>query len=513
MPWPTMKTTRSSSVVSRTWSKAVSSDFALDGVGEFIGAVRAGRKAVKDGKGIDDAVDDAIKEAAAPSRPEPGKEVRQAEAEANNAKGLDDSEFEPNERAAQTTQHNVADVAESQRAYTDAGAPGNGGTKSYMTSDLYKEVLSSKNATEGLRTVIKAASEGADVQKLLKQAADSNNDQLIRSLPILDDFLSANKKALKETDFEALTKQVADGDGSLPAYRTIEGGLVTRALIVDTSQQIRELAHASRGLDEIGADSFRQSEMLIDRLRTLLRFDKTASEYGRKLQSRKGVPFNLGKTLSEGEGDLAARIAKADANLTDMLEKLKRGDAKAKAEFQTMTDALAMADGDAEKMLGFWELFSKGTGKNVQNAMYNGYLSSPKSHIRNLVGNAVNVVLRPMAQAIGYGVGSAESRIALSAFHGFRSNLSETWKVAKASFAASQVEEVVGQATKFEGNVGNTQQIIEQLKKTASSPGERAAATFAELQYNLFSSPFFRMPTRALGAADELCGPLWLVWS
>ena len=478
---------------------------AVDGVGELFGAIRAGKKALRDSESIEEAVDAAIKEAQSPSRVEPGKEVREAEAKANNAKDLDSSLYEPNERAASTTSYNIEDVAKSQEQFTAAGSPANGGTKSHMTSDIYKEILSSKGATEGLQVVIKRAAEGADIQKLLKRAADSNNDQLVRSLPILDEFLGANKDILKETDFTALSKKMQDGeDGLLPAYRTIEGGIVTRALIVDTAQQIREISLSAQGVDLINGDSFRQSEMLIDRLRTLLRFDKTASiEYGRKLQSRKGVPFNLEKTLAESEGEAAMRIRKSDEKLDEMLGLLRQGDPEAKVQFQTMTDALVMADGDAGKMLDFWELFQKGTGKNVQNAMYNGYLSSPKSQLRNLVGNSINVVMRPLAQSIGYGVGSTESRVALSAFHAFGENLKETWRIAKLSYAASSVEGNIGQATKFDAQTGNTLQIIQQLKKQAQSPGEKAAAGFAELQYNFFSNPWMRMPTRALGAADD----------
>ena len=107
-----------------------------------------------------------------------------------------------------------------------------------------------------------------------------------------------------------------------------------------------------------------------------------------------------------------------------------------------MVDALRLADGDPTKVLNFWEKFRTVGGNVLKTTMYNGYLSSTTSQIRNLTGNAVNLALRPIAQAIGFGVtgNMTDARVALSAFHGLREMMGEAWKVAKISWDDSRVE-------------------------------------------------------------------------
>ena len=65
--------------------------------------------------------------------------------------------YEPNERAAKTNTSRINEAIESQQDLMKAGNPENGGAKSILSDDIIKSALSTKNATEGVTKIIRAA--------------------------------------------------------------------------------------------------------------------------------------------------------------------------------------------------------------------------------------------------------------------------------------------------------------------------------------------------------------------
>ena len=127
------------------------------------------------------------------------------------------------------------------------------------------------------------------------------------------------------TNFDSLRRQIANAEGTNPVYMTMKGGVAVRALMLDTANQIQELAGVSRQVDEAGGDAFRQQEMLLDRLEILAEMDAKQSKlFGQSLQSRQNLPFNARRAM---EGDYDLKLQKAKEQIDEMRGQLRNGEA------------------------------------------------------------------------------------------------------------------------------------------------------------------------------------------
>ena len=205
---------------------------------------------------------------------EPGVEARIAESRANNAQSVETNLWEPNERAAKTTAPDMQDVLESQIKYEAEGRPANAAPKTYTTEETYKYFVANPNGEEAMASLIKAASQDVRLSDIVELAEEGNlNPRMLEGLEVLAEVVDE----AGNVDISRLKKVVSEGSVDSPEYMTIKGGIVTRALMLDTAQQLTDIATAARQVDEVSGDSFRQSEMLIDRLETLSKMDIEAS--------------------------------------------------------------------------------------------------------------------------------------------------------------------------------------------------------------------------------------------
>ena len=448
---------------------------------------------------------------------DPGLGKRIDESIDNNARTVDTNMWEPNERAAKTMGFKPNEVLESQIDQAIAGNPVQGSSKGFMVDQTFKAIQAAPDTNKAIAFVIKAMEEGTDIKALIKKMRTTNARQLTESFPIVEEFISNNKNADGTTNWNALQKMVkTDTGGTEPAYMTIEGGIAVRGLQKDLAFQMRDIAQAQKGVDEIGGDSYRQQSMLIDRLRVLDRMNLFASyDSGTRQQARNIATINVRKALETGEidGSVAKRIQESTKKFDELQSKLESGDPKAKAEFETLADSLALADGDPEKVLKFWDLFRRTGASGLKSGLYNGFLSSTTSQIRNITGNAFNLLLRPTTQAIGFltpkiengkviGPDIAEARIQMAAYSGLLENINESFKIAKMSWDSTSVD---SQAVRFDDgySAGSARKMVDQAMEMAETNGEKAAAQFLNLQYAMFSNPWMKMPTRGLGATDD----------
>ena len=429
-----------------------------------------------------------------------GYAARYQEAQTNNASSVDQALYEPNERAASTSSDNINDVVASEIRMDAAANPAEGSAAKHLTDADYQAVLASRNSTEALANLIKAASQGVDLDAVIDAAEYSGNTRLLESVEVLKEFIADNTDEVGVTNFDSLRRQIANAEGENPVYMTMKGGIAVRALMLDTANQIKELAGVSRQVDEAAGDAFRQQEMLLDRLEVLAEMDAKQSKlFGQSLQSRQNLPFNARRAM---EGDYDLKLQKAKEQIDEMRGQLRNGDPEAISEFQTLADALVLSGGDPGKSLRFWEMWQRAGGNGLKSALYNGYLGTTTSQLRNITGNAVNVVLRPIAQAIGFTIQGRheEARIMLAAFHGFGEMLDETFKIAKMSWDDTAVD---SQVVRYDAGETNMSALVDNMMAQAKTDGEKAAAAVVKLQYNMFNHPWARMPTRGLGAVDD----------
>ena len=181
------------------------------------------------------------------------------------------------------------------------------------------------------------------------------------------------------------------------------------------------------------------------------------------------------------------------------MTRVNAGDVEAVEEMKTLTDALVLADGDAELAMNFMSKFFSMTKQNFETTMFNSYLSGLVTHERNFLGNGANVLLKPAQMAMG-AVGKPEAKAALSMYSGMWGDLREGFRVARTAFANNVPDRI----SKMEGfNNMNMQQKMENLRASAKTPAENAAAKFAAAQYNLLANPWLQGATRMLDAADR----------
>ena len=165
---------------------------------------------------------------------------------------------------------------------------------------------------------------------------------------------------------------------------------------------------------------------------------------------------------------------------------------------------MALVDGNPEKIMSFWQKWRAVGAAGMRTAMYNGFLSATQSQLRNLVGNEFNIMLRPAAQAMGFARQGdwQEARIQLAAYHGLLEMHSEAFQIFKKSLAKSADD--TSQVVRFDdGTPGTGRQLVENMKASAKTQGERAAADIVDAYYSIFNHPWMRMPTRSLQAADD----------
>ena len=511
---------------------------AVDGLGEAIGLLRAGLKARGSGRKAvleaieakqleldldapegkaprkDKRVDGILVESTEGPR-DPGFRDRVKESVDNNAASVETNLYEPNERAAITSGTTPTDAAQS---LIKAGDSTN--AKRMATDETFRKIITAPDAETGLQEVVKAVADNLDIDAIydsLRAANNGKQEWVLESIPVIEEFLENSRGA---NDFSSLQQLLTKADGQVvKQYMTDEGALAVRVLAKDTANQISDIARNIQDVDSVSGDTYRQAEMLLDRLEALSKMNIEASyKAGSQLQRRNASKFNIRKILGEGDGDAALKQAKSDETITKLREALADGDPQAKADFQTLADAVALVDGNPEKIMSFWQKWRTVGAAGLRTAMYNGYLSATQSQIRNLIGNEFNIMLRPATQAIGFaaqGVTQAfkgkgaqaassftEARIQLAAYHGLLEMHGEAFKIFKKSFADSA--EDTSQVVRFdEGQPGTGRQLVENMKASAETQGERAAAEMVDMYYSIFNNPMMRMPTRGLQAADD----------
>ena len=468
---------------------------AVDGLGELIGAARAGRKAKAAGATDDEAIDAAIEAAKSPSNPRPNKEYRAAESFDRGSTQNRDAMWDTQERAGKQTKYEPEDVYRSQvdaEAFDDVMQVS---AKPLLTDRAYQIIT---NNDEALAETITRVGARIDVDALSKELGQTNTETTAKALVAVREFLGAVDEGADDAmkAFEPITFK--DLEGNVIGSR--EAVVATKTLIKDTAFQINDAATAALDNIDGGADVVTaQVPMLVDRLQSLLRLHKvSSSHYAGGLQSFKIGPI----TLPNNKGALSKTLKDIDDKLVNLKELAKKGDPESLAEFKRLTNAMVLAGGDPTKQLTFLGLFKTVGMREASKAFYNSILSSPLTQIRNIFGSVATTTLRPMSLAIGHTMTGniTAAKASLGSFHSFTESFGEAWSVMGASWKKNMP---INEGQKFASYTHEAAKELELLKATASTPVQKAAVGHLENLHNLLASPWMELPSRALTAVDD----------
>ena len=501
---------------------------AVDGIGELIGAARAGRRAAAAARAAgkaDDVVAKEASEAAAEyavrqmeldlegASARPGKETRLEVQKRLQADEDGVSLINPDEAAIRNTEYPAQQAAKSQFEADDARALGRVSSTPLLTDKAMKKVLQpmrgkgvAKEALEGLRETIVEVGSSIDVDALSRELGQTNNETVARAFVAVRNFIGdtadvddalrrfeAGEDVLQSFDELTFTTR----NGNKVAER--EGVVALKTLLSDTAYQINDLATNWNDIVAGGGDAYRQSEMLFDRLGALLRLHKQSSiHYAGGLQSFRIGGLKIGNSQSA----LTKQLADMDDQLIKMKGLLEKGDPKSMAEMKALVSGLAVSGGDPNKVMSFWALWRRLGGRGAMKSMYNSMLSGPLTQMRNVMGNTFTAVLRPMAIATGSLLSGdvAGARIAMGAYHGLNESV---WEALQVGFSSLKTGVPVNEGSKVLSQTAEVAKELKLLQQQATTPAEQAAASFMVHTHAVLDSPWLDYPTRSLSATDD----------
>ena len=423
-----------------------------------------------------------------PEDARPGADQRMVEDYANG--GTKSSpEYEPYERAGKTAEYPMEKVLAEQAADpVSTRAPFTPGSPSPRLTD---------------NTVRQISEAGGDME-VINKAVKELEDSLLPALRAKDPKVveEAKQRLIKlhndnsadKIDMSALTEVVGE-EGDAAAYvQQVLGNTVAKSYMRDLSVQISELSSQARQIADTGMDANRQYNLILDRLKATSKLQiRDASRRGVGLLSLKN------KVLGVNEAAVAKKIEEFDTKIDTLRDRVNAGEVEAVEEMKSLTDALLLSDGDADLAMSFMRKFFSMTKQNFETTMFNSYLSGLVTHERNFLGNGANVILKPAQMAMG-AIGKREAKAALSMYSGMWGDLREGFRVARTAFA----DNVPDRMSKTEGfNSMNMQQKVTNLRASAKTPAENAAASIAAAQYHLLANPWLQGATRMLDAADR----------
>lgn len=480
---------------------------AVDGVGELYGLIRSAKGAVKAGETVDEAIDTTV---ASAKEQRPGAQVRAAEEAANGASPQKASLYEPNERAAKSSEFDPQSAAKSQFEAEEFDGVFPVGSNPVLTDAAYKKIvgprdlqLATGRAASALDDIIRDTASKIDVDQLSRDLGQSWEETTSKSLITVRNFISDNiSEASDVTNFNALKAMKKEGDFEIPFYATREGVVATKTLLRDTAMQIDELGQVAVDVIRQNGDVTRQSEMLFDRLQGLLRMHKQASvHYGSGLSSFKIGPVTVGNS----QAALSKQLSELDKSLLEMKKLVQLGDPESMVNFRRMVNGLVMAGGDPSKQVSFWAMARKIGFRDALTAMYNSMLSGPLTQTRNILGGVTTTVLRPVSTSMGYlmkGDAQMASAQMMGSFHSFSDSVGEAFQVLGTSFKTGIPVNEGAKFTSFTSEVAKDLQLLKSSVESTDVNGQ-AFVRFMEWQHNVINNPFFTLPTRTMTAVDD----------
>ena len=437
-------------------------------------------------------------------RPEPGRAQRVEAQRKYGSTPQTEALYEPSDAASRTSANRPQDAALSQaraEAYEAAATPV--GARAILTDEAYDLILSPRatadmtaDAVAKTRAVIAKVGSSIDVDQLSRDLGQANSVTVAKALNAVRDFIGADPLDL-DAAMKSLDKvSFLDDAGNRVPNR--EAVVALKTLIKDTAIQLSEVSGNLMDGAVSAADFTRQAEMLVPRLKALMRFHKVGSvHYASGLQS-----FRLGSMSLDGAGKMTRELDAVDKQLDELLALARRGDAKGLEEFKNLANGLVVSGGDPKKILSFWQLFRRVGGREALTTMYNSLLSGPVTHTRNMIGNAVTTVLRPASMAMGHAMTGNfdKAGAALGSFHSFHESVWEALKVGSSTFKTGMP---LHEGQKFASYTKEAASELDTLRSMAKTNAEKGAVFYLTKVHDFVNNPWMVLPSRLLTASDD----------
>lgn len=435
----------------------------------------------------------------------PGYEQRKAEDVANS--GTKEQQlYEPNERSGKSASYPIRGVAAQQAQQPEFGSVVPRTSTNPLTTDAMKKQL---NATQ-----------------------DGMGDLTFQMMPEefkveMNDYRANNKKTTPESQakvrnlitawknkdasaMEILHSVVEDAGLPMPVIRTIYGDLAGRAIIQDLANQITEKVPLMQEIMSKGGDMTRQADMIIDDLIAVGKeVIKGRSYKGSAMAALKAdAPIEeLIRKVESGAFDApTVRDPKVDKKLNEFQAEwesiragIKAGDPKAIEEMNVLGEGLVIADGNPELIEVFSEQAARIGGQNFRTVMYNSYLSSFRTHERNILGTGFNISMKPILAAAGSLAKPQQAKAALAMYGSIFGGLSDSYKAARIQWQKTGDSQV---ARGYLMSQKNMAEQVDNMYARAKTPGQRATAIFVRAQYYWLATPAGQYATRAMNSTD-----------
>jgi hypothetical protein len=435
----------------------------------------------------------------------PGFEQRKAEDVANS--GTKEQQlYEPNERSGKSASYPIRGVAAQQAAQPEFGSAVPRTSTNPLTTDAMKKQL---NATQDGMGDLTFEMMPEEFKVEMNDYRANNKKTTPESKAKVRDLITAWKN--KDASAMELLHSVVDDAGlPMPVIRTIYGDLAGRAIIQDLANQITEKVPLMQEIMSKGGDATRQSDMIIDDLIGVGKeVIKGRSYKGSAMAALKAdAPIeDLIRKVEAGAFDApTAPDPKVDKKLKEFQAEwesiragIKAGDPKAIDKMNVLGEGLVLADGNPELIEVFSEQAARISGQNFRTTMYNAYLSSLRTHERNILGTGFNVAMKPLLAAGGSLAKPQQAKAALAMYGSIFGGLGDSYKAARIQWQKT------GDAQVARGHLMSQRNMAEQVDNMyarAQTAGQRATAIFVRAQYYLLATPAGQYATRAMNSTD-----------
>tara|TARA_R100000900_G_scaffold117120_2_gene92104 strand:+ start:22070 stop:26167 length:4098 start_codon:yes stop_codon:yes gene_type:complete len=434
----------------------------------------------------------------------PGYEQRKAEDVANS--GTKERQlYEPNERSGKSASYPVRGVTAQQAAQPEFGS-------------ALPRVSTDPIMTEALTKQLDA--DGGDTSDIVKQLLPEE------FRPEMDEFRATNKRNTPEAKasiaklrgdvragkdpIEALHMVAQEGGLPMPVIRTIWGDAAGKIILQDLAGQIREQVPLYHEIISKGGDATRQANMLLDKVKAVgkevIRGRSIKGSALAALRSEDPIE-RLIRRVDDGEFDVPAvpdlktekKLGEYDRQWEEIRQGLITGDPKAVETMDVLSEALVLSDGNPEMVASFFANARQMGVQNFRTTMYNAYLSSVRTHERNILGTGFNVTAKPLLVAMGSMFTPHSAKSALAMYGSIFGGLSDSYAAARIQWAKTGDAQVARGYLMSKKNMGAS---VDNLSRLAKTPGEHAAAMLVRAQYYLLATPAGQYATRAMNSTD-----------
>lgn len=336
----------------------------------------------------------------------------------------------------------------------------------------------------------------------------SNISQLTEP-QILANAKEAMADALDEVtgdiDFEKLLTSRYEETGDVLLTRT--GIVQTRLLMQEMSRGLWESSYNIIKLGDASTDNFAQIEQMTKQWKALARIYKVSANAHSNLLRASKIKLPWGGEINnpmppKNLADLDQKLKSGEEVLDKLVDRLKRGDPKAKAEATRLANALLLADGDisiANKLWSYVGDLSIGQGLKI---MYNSLLSGPATHLVNITSNLFNTVYRPFTAAMGGGV--KERKMAIAGYYGIQKTLLDSWNVMEKVYKnGGKAINDGDKGIKIAAEIDAKMDLVNKAATLSEDKAFKAGVGFVNITHGVANFPLFSWPSNMLVSADE----------